>query len=73
MIDCAEYLKVTAMMLSGDPKNFHNINAKLVSHLDNINKMCTTCGGHLISRQVIALAIGSWQVANPNEHAYVEM
>jgi hypothetical protein len=65
--------EIAAAMLSANPKaspgKLHN---HLYDFLSELDDMCRRVGSGLVSRQVIAITVSAWQVANPGEEGYQE-
>lgn len=67
-----DYLQVAADMLCNDTGDKGLLHYDFSDYLDQINGLVCEFGGHLNSRQVIAMAIASWWKLNPNEKIYGE-
>ena len=52
-----EVLKIAAKMLGGQDASIANLDATLIAALGRLDNLCRKAGGHLKSRQAIAIVI----------------
>lgn len=58
---------MVAVMQGYDARDKIYVNANLLSYLETVNLMAERAGGKLMSRQVIAHGIMTWQALNTDE------
>lgn len=61
---------IAAKILTGNIDNAGLLNYDLINFLNEVAQNCKCVGGELVSRQVIALAVVTWQRIHPGVSAW---
>lgn len=59
-MEWGEILEIAAQMLGGQDASIAHLDPTLIAALGRVNELCESVGGHLKSRQAIAIII--WQL-----------